>query len=90
METNENEPSDEVSKAQTDDVKTGFFLGRPGLAAGATCFLPQRRPALRRRELDRGFRMERGSLHRDAKERVQVEDLRGCKYQCARQVRIAS
>ena len=34
--------------------------------------------------------MERGNLYRDAKERVQVADLQGCKYQCAVQGRIVS
>jgi len=74
-ETNENEPSDEVSKAKVGDVKTGFFSVRPGRAAEATCFLPQRRPAWRRRELGRGSCMERGNLHLDAKGEFQIADL---------------
>ena len=48
-------------RKRRDDVKTGASR-YSGISLGETCLLPRRRPALRRRELDSGFCVERGNL----------------------------
>ena len=48
-------------RKRRDDVKTGGSR-YSGISLGATCLLPSRRPALRRRDLGSGSRAERGNL----------------------------